>query len=139
MSEKVSESSHKPTHSKNLSIYIYIISKRTKTKKINNCNTSTTLKIMSNSLISSVQSIWKFSHLKFLLQLNCLNEEPNKVHTLHMAETSFKSLLICRIPHPFLFSPKSCNLLEETGSCPIEFSTFWILLLYPHQSFRICP
>lgn len=63
-------------------------------------NNTITLTIISNSLISSIHLVLKFSHcLKFLLHLDCLNEDPNKVHTLQLADTFLKSLLIYRISH----------------------------------------
>lgn len=86
--------------------------------------------------IKCIVSIKIFPLSQTLLELDCVNEVPNKVHTLHLADTSFKSLLIDRFPHPPSFFLTNLAIYFCVPYKILHFLDFAVVS--PPLSFRIC-
>lgn len=84
----------------------------------------------------SVLDTLYYSHCLKLLELHCVNEVPNKVHTLHLVDTSFKSLLIGRFPHSSTFFLTNFAIYFCLLYRILYFLDF--VVVTPPLSFRIC-
>lgn len=59
---------------------------------------------MNNSIILTIQLILKFPQLSHnFLNIFCLNQDPNQVHTLQLVDIFLRSLLICKLSSLFFF------------------------------------